>query len=120
MAKRFFTSLGGFAPPPPREETKGAVEERQSTLLQIRDLDVRFTTPDSEVHALKNVSLDVNASECLGVVGESGSGKSQLFLACLGLLAANGRATGSVLFRDRTSCPSNSAPSTACAARVSL
>ncbi|HEX3430774.1 MAG TPA: dipeptide ABC transporter ATP-binding protein [Rhizomicrobium sp.] len=70
-------------------------------LFHIRDLDVRFATPDGDVHAVKRVSLEVRPSECLGVVGESGSGKTQLFLACLGLLAANGRATGSAIFRGK-------------------
>jgi peptide/nickel transport system ATP-binding protein len=68
-------------------------------ILQIRDLDVSFVTPDGIVHAVKQVNLDVGAGECLGVVGESGSGKSQLFLAGVGLLANNGTATGSVKFR---------------------
>ena len=68
-------------------------------ILEIKDLDVRFETPDGEVHAVKSLSLEVGAGECLGVVGESGSGKSQLFLAAVGLLSSNGRATGSVKYR---------------------
>jgi ABC-type microcin C transport system duplicated ATPase subunit YejF len=70
-----------------------------SALLEIRNLDVRFDTPDGAVHAVKDASLVINEGECLGVVGESGSGKSQLFLAAFGLLAGNGRATGKVLYR---------------------
>src|SRR5205085_6893051 len=63
------------------------------------DLDIRFDTADGEVHAVKKASLAIDSGQCLGVVGESGSGKSQLFLGAFGLLAANGRATGSVKFR---------------------
>src|ERR1700744_3173641 len=68
-------------------------------LLEIANLNVRFPTPDGEVEAVKDAGLTIQEGECLGVVGESGSGKSQLFLAAFGLLAANGRATGSVRYR---------------------
>jgi len=68
-------------------------------LLEITDLDVRFATADGEVEAVKDACLVIDEGECLGVVGESGSGKSQLFLAAFGLIAANGKVTGSVKYR---------------------
>ncbi len=81
---------------------------------------MRFATHDGEVHAVKNVSASsIREGECLGVVGESGSGKSQLFLAAIGLLAANGRATGSVIFAARKFWACRRSSSTACAARAS-
>ena len=70
-----------------------------TALLEIADLNVRFATADGEVEAVKNANLIIQEAECLGVVGESGSGKSQLFLAAFGLLATNGRVSGSVRYR---------------------
>jgi ABC-type microcin C transport system duplicated ATPase subunit YejF len=68
-------------------------------VLDIRGLDVRFATPDGEVHAVKGIDLEVLEGETLAIVGESGSGKSQIMMATMGLLASNGRAAGSVRYR---------------------
>ena len=68
-------------------------------VLDIADLHVRFGTPDGEVHAVRGVDLQVEAGETVAVVGESGSGKSQIMMAVMGLLAANGRADGRVRYR---------------------
>jgi oligopeptide transport system ATP-binding protein len=71
----------------------------EGKLLEIERLDVTFETPDGPVRAVQDVALSLAPGESLGIVGESGAGKSQVFLAVLGLLAANGRAGGSVRFR---------------------
>ena len=69
-----------------------------TAVLELDGLTVRFATPDGEVSAVSDLNLVVDPGERVAVVGESGSGKSQAFLACLGLLARNGRATGQVRF----------------------
>ena len=55
-------------------------------LLSLRDLRVRFQTPNGPAFAVNGVSLDVDAGETLGLVGESGCGKSVTSLAVLRLL----------------------------------
>jgi peptide/nickel transport system ATP-binding protein len=68
--------------------------QTKTRLLTIDSLSVGYETDEGVVHALRNISLELEAGEILGIAGESGSGKSTLALSVLRYLGANGRVTG--------------------------
>jgi peptide/nickel transport system ATP-binding protein len=81
--------------------TRVSTEPGAAALLSLTGFAIRFATPAGSVPAVHAVDLSVAPGECLGLVGESGAGKSQLFLGALGLLAANGQASGRAVFEGQ-------------------
>jgi oligopeptide transport system ATP-binding protein len=69
-----------------------------AALLEVTGLRVEFATRAGPVAAVRDLDFSLAPGEVLGLVGESGSGKTQAALAVMGLLADNGRASGSIRF----------------------
>ena len=71
------------------------------SLIEVNNLGVQFQTQDGLVYAVNGINFALERGQTLGIVGESGSGKSQSVLAMMGLLAANGKATGQALYKGQ-------------------
>ncbi len=101
LARRLASRLAGSSvgPVPPRADT--SPEARQSAgsdvAFRVRGLCKVYATEAGEVHALRDVDLDIVKGETLVLLGPSGSGKST-FLNILGGL--DGASSGSVRFGD--------------------
>lgn len=71
-----------------------------STILQVRDLEVQYQTPNGPAQAVNGVSFDLAAGEFLAVVGESGCGKSTMLFAIAQLLTYPAAQTGGQVLFD--------------------
>ena len=58
-------------------------------IVEVRDLQVRFVTPETTVYAVNGVDFSLHPGEVLCILGESGSGKSVTLRALQRLLPEN-------------------------------
>ena len=71
------------------------------SFLKINNLSVDYKMRKETVYAAKNVNIEVNKGEILGLVGESGSGKSTVGNAIINLIDEPGKvSSGSVILGD--------------------
>lgn len=71
-------------------------------LLDVKDLQVRFFTPEGVVRAVEGVNLSLEEGETLALVGESGCGKSVTARSVMRLIYSPGKITnGSITFQDK-------------------
>ena len=73
-----------------------------SHLLEVKDLEVKFTLRLGELTAINGVSFTLDKGERLGIVGESGAGKSVTGFAIINLLSKPGYiSAGKILFEGQ-------------------
>lgn len=69
-------------------------------LLIVRDLSVYYEN-EKLYKAVDNVSFTLKTGENIGVIGESGSGKTSIAMAIMGLLRANVKVQGEIIYEDK-------------------
>ncbi|KEJ01022.1 ABC transporter ATP-binding protein [Clostridium botulinum A2B7 92] len=69
-------------------------------LLIVRDLSVYYEN-EKLYKAVDNVSFTLKTGENIGVIGESGSGKTSIAMAIMGLLRANVKVQGEIIYKDK-------------------
>ena len=62
------------------------LQRNGDTLLEVKNLVIKFHTDDGIVHAVNGLDLSLGVGETLGLVGETGAGKTTTALAIMGLI----------------------------------
>ena len=60
-------------------------------VLSVRDLSIDYRTRRGPVHAVRDVTFDLEQGETLAVIGESGSGKTTLAVGLIRLSPRSAR-----------------------------
>jgi peptide/nickel transport system ATP-binding protein len=70
-------------------------------ILSVRDLSIDYRTRRGAVHAVRDVSFDVEKGETVAIIGESGSGKTTLAISLIRLSPRSARITkGQILYTN--------------------
>lgn len=69
------------------------------TLLEIKDLEVSFSSSSRLLGVVNRIDLSMDEGENLIVVGETGCGKSVLAMSVLGLLPVNAKVRGAIMYK---------------------
>jgi peptide/nickel transport system ATP-binding protein len=70
-----------------------------TAILSVRDLSIDYRTRRGPVHAVRDVSFDIETGETVAIIGESGSGKTTLAISLIRLSPRSARITkGQILF----------------------
>ena len=72
------------------------------TILNIRNLQVQFSTDSELVKAVDGISFTLERGKTLAIVGESGSGKSVTSLSIMRLVPSPGQIQGEISFHPTT------------------
>jgi len=72
-------------------------------VLSVRGLSIDYLSRRGAVHAVRDVSFDIDRGETVAVIGESGSGKTTLAVSLIRLLPRSARVTrGQILYTNAT------------------
>ncbi len=77
------------------------------TFLKINNLSIDYKMRKETVNAAKNINIDINKGEIVGIVGESGSGKSTVANAIVNLIDEPGKISSGSIFMGETNISEN-------------
>ena len=75
--------------------------EKKEIFLEVKDLEVQYTSGGEIIHAVNGVSFALERGTCLGLVGETGAGKTSIAKSILRVLPdPPAKITGGEIFLD--------------------